>query len=111
MSQAFQKVPILDWKLIEHGQKSDFILQLREALVHVGFFYIEHPPIEPVGSDATYMVFTNVSLGSNSTREGVCTEAVRAFRREETSPSNVKQPSFPVRLVLRRALWHELTRY
>jgi hypothetical protein len=103
MSQAFQKVPVLDWRLIEHGQKSNFILQLRDALINVGFMYILHPPIEPVGSDATYMVFTNTSLGSTSTREGVCTEAVRAFRREETGPSDVKQPSFPVRLVLHRA--------
>jgi hypothetical protein len=79
MSQAFRKVPILNWKLIEHGQRLDFILQLREALINAGFLYILHPPIEAVESGMTCAIPTDALIGSNPTREGVCPEIVRAF--------------------------------
>lgn len=49
MSQAFRKVPVLDWRLIETGQRTEFVLQLRDALVNCGFLYLQHPPIDPVG--------------------------------------------------------------
>ncbi|PVF97031.1 Clavaminate synthase-like protein [Serendipita vermifera] len=46
MSRGFQQVPILDWNLIQSGQKSRFILQLRDALINVGFMYLQNPPVD-----------------------------------------------------------------
>lgn len=51
MSRGFKEVPVLDWKLIETGQKPKFIAQLRDALVNVGFLYLQNPPVQPVGND------------------------------------------------------------
>ncbi|KAG8835670.1 hypothetical protein FRC17_001859 [Serendipita sp. 399] len=44
---GFQHVPILDWRLYELGQKSEFVSRLRDALVNVGFMYLQHPPLQP----------------------------------------------------------------
>ncbi|KAG8761091.1 hypothetical protein FRC14_007872 [Serendipita sp. 396] len=44
---GFQHVPILDWRLYELGRKSEFISQLRDALINVGFMYLQHPPVRP----------------------------------------------------------------
>jgi hypothetical protein len=48
MSRGFQQVPILDWNLIQSGQKPVFVLQLRDALINVGFMYLQNPPVDPV---------------------------------------------------------------
>jgi isopenicillin N synthase-like dioxygenase len=48
MSEGFKEVPILDWRLVESNQKSTFILQLRDALINVGFLYLQNPPVDPV---------------------------------------------------------------
>jgi len=71
-------------------KRDAFILQLREALVNVGFLYILHPPIEPVGSGILFEIVSDASLGIGSTCEGICTEAVRTVHREEACPPNVE---------------------
>jgi len=45
MSVTFSSVPVLDFSLIERGQKAQFILELRDALVNVGFLYLQNAPI------------------------------------------------------------------
>jgi isopenicillin N synthase-like dioxygenase len=49
MSHGFKEVPILDWNL----EKSKFILQLRDALINVGFLYLQNPPVQPVRTMVT----------------------------------------------------------
>lgn len=48
MSSGFQTVPVLDWKLVDSDEKAQFLLQLRDCLVNVGFLYLKNPPVDPV---------------------------------------------------------------
>ncbi|KAG8950234.1 hypothetical protein FRC04_007868 [Tulasnella sp. 424] len=41
------EIPIIDWNLIENGQKDQFLSQLRHAFVVVGFAYLKNPPVDP----------------------------------------------------------------
>ncbi|KIO27277.1 hypothetical protein M407DRAFT_192791 [Tulasnella calospora MUT 4182] len=41
------EIPIIDWTLIENGQKDQFLSQLRHAFVVVGFAYLKNPPVDP----------------------------------------------------------------
>ncbi|KAG8950233.1 hypothetical protein FRC04_007867 [Tulasnella sp. 424] len=41
------EIPIIDWNLIENGQKDQFLCQLRHAFVVVGFAYLKNPPVDP----------------------------------------------------------------
>ncbi|KAF8331405.1 uncharacterized protein EI90DRAFT_3154637 [Cantharellus anzutake] len=42
----FSSVPILDYPLIRHGRKAEFVELLRHALVNVGFLYLLNSPVE-----------------------------------------------------------------
>jgi len=44
MSEDFTSVPVLDYNLISKDKPS-FLRQLRHALIHVGFLYLQHPPV------------------------------------------------------------------
>ena len=46
MAGNFSEVPVLDYSLILTGKKSEFISQLRHAVVNVGFLYLSNPPVE-----------------------------------------------------------------
>ncbi|KAG8991504.1 hypothetical protein FRB90_001317 [Tulasnella sp. 427] len=41
------EIPIIDWRLIEDGQKDQFLSQLRHAFIVVGFAYLKNPPVDP----------------------------------------------------------------
>jgi len=41
----FDTIPVLDFALIERGEKDAFLGQLRHALVNVGFLYLINTPI------------------------------------------------------------------
>ncbi|KAG8960707.1 hypothetical protein FRC03_006251 [Tulasnella sp. 419] len=42
----FTSVPIIDYKMIAHGEKGQFLKDLRQAFVNVGFCYLKNPPID-----------------------------------------------------------------
>lgn len=46
--EGFSSVPVLDYTLIQNGQKAQFISELRHVLVNVGFLYLANPPIDEV---------------------------------------------------------------
>ena len=48
----FEAIPILDYSLLQTGRKAEFIDQLRNALINVGFLYLQNPPIDKVVFDA-----------------------------------------------------------
>jgi isopenicillin N synthase-like dioxygenase len=41
----FTAIPVLDFALIERGEKDRFLQELRNALVNVGFLYLVNPPV------------------------------------------------------------------
>ena len=44
----FTSIPILDYNLLLTPEgRASFILQLRHALIFVGFFYLKNPPVPP----------------------------------------------------------------
>jgi len=44
----FTSLPILDYSLLSSPEtRQEFILQLRDAVINVGFFYLSNPPIPP----------------------------------------------------------------
>ena len=53
MASNFSSVPILDWSLATNPEsKQEFILQLRHALINVGFLYLSNPPVAREDIDA-----------------------------------------------------------
>lgn len=46
MAGNFSSVPILDYSLINSGRREEFILQLRHALINVGFLYLSNAPVD-----------------------------------------------------------------
>ena len=54
-SEAFSSVPILDYDLLTRDggiRKPQFLSELRNALVNVGFFYLANPPVDKVPSQS-----------------------------------------------------------
>ncbi|KAI0358719.1 Clavaminate synthase-like protein [Trametes cingulata] len=52
-SENFSSVPILDWSLLSTPEgKTEFIKQLRHALIYVGFLYLSNPPVAREDMDA-----------------------------------------------------------
>jgi isopenicillin N synthase-like dioxygenase len=48
MSTNFTSVPILDYTLLSSpSTRTEFINQLRHALIDVGFLYLQNPPVPP----------------------------------------------------------------
>lgn len=46
MASNFSSVPVLDYSLVsDPARKPEFILQLRHALINVGFLYLSNPPV------------------------------------------------------------------
>lgn len=46
MAANFSSVPVLDYALVsDPTRKPEFILQLRHALINVGFLYLSNPPV------------------------------------------------------------------
>lgn len=66
MDGDFTGIPILDLSLAQSSvTKPRFLLELRNALVHIGFFYVKHHPIpEQVQQDVMLqsMAFFNLPL-------------------------------------------------
>ncbi|KAI0929810.1 hypothetical protein AcV5_006676 [Taiwanofungus camphoratus] len=53
MASDFSSVPVLDWSLTTNpDRRFDFILQLRHALINVGFLYLSNPPVSREDIDA-----------------------------------------------------------
>lgn len=53
MASNFSSVPILDWSLATKPEnKPDFILQLRHAIINVGFLYLSNPSVAREDIDA-----------------------------------------------------------
>ncbi|EGN95387.1 hypothetical protein SERLA73DRAFT_186333 [Serpula lacrymans var. lacrymans S7.3] len=53
MAANFSSVPILDFALVsDPARKPEFILQLRHALINVGFLYLKNPPVARKDIDA-----------------------------------------------------------
>lgn len=48
----FTSIPILDFTLLSTGHKDEFISALRNAVIHVGFLYLKHPPLDKSNVDA-----------------------------------------------------------
>lgn len=46
MGGEFTSIPFLDYTLIASGRKEEFVAQLRNAVVNVGFMYLAHPPVD-----------------------------------------------------------------
>lgn len=43
----FSSIPILDYSLLATSRRSEFILQLRHALINVGFLYLSNHTVSP----------------------------------------------------------------
>ncbi|ETW79865.1 hypothetical protein HETIRDRAFT_419510 [Heterobasidion irregulare TC 32-1] len=53
MTANFTNVPVLDYALLSSPtSRPDFIAQLRNALINVGFLYLSHPPVSQSDIDA-----------------------------------------------------------
>jgi len=53
MAANFTAIPILDYSLLASpSTRSEFILQLRQALINVGFLYLRNSPVLPSEIDA-----------------------------------------------------------
>ena len=46
MAGNFQSIPLLDYSLLSTDRREDFVLQLRNALINVGFLYLSNPPVD-----------------------------------------------------------------
>ena len=46
MAGNFENVPVLNYSLIRSGHKDEFISELRNALINVGFLYLSSPPVD-----------------------------------------------------------------
>jgi isopenicillin N synthase-like dioxygenase len=46
MAGNFQSIPILDYSLLSTERRDEFVLQLRNALINVGFLYLSNPPVD-----------------------------------------------------------------
>ena len=46
MAGNFTDIPILDYALLSTDKRPEFILQLRHALINVGFLYLANPPVD-----------------------------------------------------------------
>ena len=46
MAGNFSSIPILDYTLLSTDRRSEFVLQLRHALINVGFLYLSNPPVD-----------------------------------------------------------------
>jgi len=46
MSANFDSVPVVDYALLSQGKQDEFVQQLRQAAINVGFLYLAHPPID-----------------------------------------------------------------
>lgn len=45
---SFTKIPTIDYQDLRHpSTRAEALKQLRYALIHVGFFYLENPPVSP----------------------------------------------------------------
>lgn len=53
MASNFSSIPVLNYALVcDPVRKPEFILQLRHALVNVGFMYLSNPPVDQIDIDA-----------------------------------------------------------
>lgn len=46
MASNFESIPVLDYSLLTTGRKTEFIAQLRHALINVGFLYLSNSPVD-----------------------------------------------------------------
>ena len=53
MAANFSTVPVLDWSLLSNSStRPEFIQQLQQALINVGFLYLSNPPVAREDIDA-----------------------------------------------------------
>ena len=52
MAGNFESIPILDYTLVSTDREDEFILQLRHAIINVGFLYLQNPPVDKEVVDA-----------------------------------------------------------
>lgn len=64
-TETFSSVPVLDYSLIQNGQKEQFLAELRHVLVNVGFLYLANPPINDVGRQLASFRFVSDRSGPN----------------------------------------------
>jgi hypothetical protein len=88
---AFHTVPILDWKLVESGHKDQFLLELRDCLINVGFLYLKNPPVDPVMTIGFIyiMIKTNLAAGPRRACQRILPEIIRPSLGKETFLANV----------------------
>ena len=82
----FTSVPVLDWNLIASGNKAQFLKELQHALINVGFLYLDHPPVDPVGlafCERNIVLNRRINIGTHQETGGVCPKGIRNFAAGE----------------------------
>lgn len=83
MDHDLKTIPVIDYLLLERGQKDQLLAQLRYAFIIVGFCYLKNPPIDKVSRlggkwPMRYIVSSLhqhplINVGIDSTNCRICT--------------------------------------
>jgi isopenicillin N synthase-like dioxygenase len=72
MTSDFSSVPILDYSLVgDPVRKPDFIVQLRHALINVGFLYLSNPPVSEQDVDTLVAYIPQLFALPQATKDSI----------------------------------------